>query len=221
MVYIDSIKIYDASQAGSGIGMQLAKGSQSVRVVSILIVTMCQLVFPNNVFSGGRPEGININSAWVGYDLKSGDEQPLTDHGWAFSHLRELLPTVNIPNEPTNVIPLEGRPVHPSDITILLKGRKLNLDEIAKKYHIRGIAVFKDGKLLVEGYYDENQRDRPYLMMSMSKSLIGILASIYVERGLLDLGKTVAYYLPEMAASEGECSRGRCVSVLCRWAPGR
>lgn len=201
MVYIDSIKIYDASQAGSGIGMQLAKGSQSVRVVSILIVTMCQLVFPNNVFSGGRPEGININSAWVGYDLKSGDEQPLTDHGWAFSHLRELLPTVNIPNEPTNVIPLEGRPVHPSDITILLKGRKLNLDEIAKKYHIRGIAVFKDGKLLVEGYYDENQRDRPYLMMSMSKSIIGTLASIYVERGLLDLEKTVAYYLPEMAAS--------------------
>lgn len=180
---------------------QLEKLSLSIKVVFILVLSTCQLFFSNTVFSSGRPEGITINSAWVGYDLKSGEELPLTDHGWAFSHLRELLPTVDIPIEPLHVMPLRGSPVHPSKINLTLKGKKLNLDEIAKKYHIRGIAVLKDGELLVEGYYGENQRDRPYIMMSISKSIIGTIASIYVDRGLLDLEKTVADYLPKMAVS--------------------
>ena len=181
--------------------MQLQKILPPIKVIFILVATTWQMFLSHNTLSSARPEGININSAWVGYDLKTGEEQLLTDHSWAFSHLRELLPTVDIPNEPDNVIPLEGRPLHPSAVSILLKGKKQNLDQLAKKYHIRGIAVMKDGQLLVEGYYGENQRDRPFLMMSMSKSIIGTIASIYVERGLLDLEKTVADYVPEMADS--------------------
>ena len=64
---------------------QLEKLSLAIKVVFILVLSTCQLFFSNTVFSSGRPEGITINSAWVGYDLKSGEELPLTDHGWAFS----------------------------------------------------------------------------------------------------------------------------------------
>ena len=109
---------------------RLEKLSLSIKVVFILVLSTCQLFFSNTVFSSGRPEGITINSAWVGYDLKSGEELPLTDHGWAFSHLRELLPTVDIPIEPQHVIPLRGSPVHPSKINLTLKGKKLNLDDL-------------------------------------------------------------------------------------------
>ena len=117
---------------------QLEKLSLSIKVVFILVLSTCQLFFSNTVFSSGRPEGITINSAWVGYDLKSGEELPLTDHGWAFSHLRELLPTVDIQIEPQHVIPLRGSPVHPSKINLTLKGKKLNLDDL-KPYQKRQI----------------------------------------------------------------------------------
>ncbi len=181
--------------------MQIEDKTASAKLFFIFFLTASQFFAAANILAGERPEGININSAWVGYDLQTGQEQLLTHHSWAFSHLRELLPTVNIPHDPRKIRPLDGRAVHPSDIDVLLQGKKLNLDVIAKKYHIRGLAVLKDDKLLVEGYYGENQRNRPYLMMSMSKSLVGVIAAIYAERGLLDFQKSVADYLPEMSKS--------------------
>jgi len=181
--------------------IQLKSGAVSRWCRRNPLLMMCLIIAASHVFGDDRPDGININSAWVGYDLQTGQEQLLTHHSWAFSHFRELLPTVNISHDPRKVRPLAGRPVHPSDVSVLLNGEKQNLDAIAKKYHIRGLAVLKDDKLLVEGYYGEHQRDRPYLMMSMSKSIIGTIAAIYAQRGLLDLEKTVLDYLPEMENS--------------------
>ena len=60
------------------------------------------------------------------------------------------------------------------------------------------IAVYKDGELVVEGYYGEQKPDRPHLMMSMTKSVTAVLVAKYVAEGLIDLNKTVADYIPEL-----------------------
>ena len=66
------------------------------------------------------------------------------------------------------------------------------------------IAVYKDGELVVEGYYGEQKPDRPHLMMSMTKSLTAVLVAKYVAEGLIDLNKTVADYIPELAKVVGD-----------------
>lgn len=140
--------------------------------------------------AGTQPVGIDKTNAQFG-----------PNNRWAFSHMREVYPTALIENNPASVSPLEGTPKHPTQIKINFRGQDVNLDTLAKTYYTDAIAVYKDGKLLVEGYYGEQKRARPHLMMSMTKSVTAVLVAKYEAAGLIDLTKTIAEYLPELAAS--------------------
>ena len=139
---------------------------------------------------GNRPAGIDKTNA-----------QFPPNNRWAFSHMRELYPTALIQNDPNGKRPLHGAPAHPSEVLIGFRGKQTSLDELAKRYFTDAIAVYKDGELLVEGYYGEQNPARPHLMMSMTKSVTAVLIAKYVAKGLIDLDKTVAEYLPELTNS--------------------
>ena len=115
--------------------------------------------------------------------------------------MRELYPTALINNDPRRKHLLPGNPAHPSEISINFRGNQVSLDALARRYFTDAIAVYKDGELVVEGYYGEQKPDRPHLMMSMTKSLTAVLVAKYVAEGLIDLNKTVADYIPELAKS--------------------
>lgn len=140
--------------------------------------------------AGTQPVGIDKTNAQFG-----------PNNRWAFSHIREIYPTALIENDPGNVSPLEGTPKHPKEVMITFRGQEVSLDSLAKKYYTDAIAVYKNGKLLVEGYYGEQKRARPHLMMSMTKSVTAVLVAKYEAEGLIDLTKKVADYLPELADS--------------------
>jgi CubicO group peptidase (beta-lactamase class C family) len=139
---------------------------------------------------GARPAGMTLSNFQQG-----------PHNRWAFSHIREILPTANIPHEAASVQMLEGSPALPKDVTIPYGGKDVNLDALIREQYGDGILVMKDGKRLVEGYYSELSADKPHLMMSMSKSVVAVLAGIYADKGILDLSKSVAHYLPEMKGS--------------------
>lgn len=140
--------------------------------------------------AGTQPVGIDKTNAQFG-----------PNNRWAFSHMREIYPTALIENNPAYVSPLAGTPKHPSDVTINFRGKETSLDSLAKKNYIDAISVYKDGELLVEGYYGEQKRSRPHLMMSMTKSVTAVLVAKYAAEGLINVNKTVADYLPELANS--------------------
>ena len=51
-----------------------------------------------------------------------------------------------------------------------------NIDEIVKKRFIDGIIILKNDEILFEQYYGNLTEDKPHLMNSISKSVVGLLA---------------------------------------------
>ena len=74
---------------------------------------------------------------------------------WAFSHLREVLPTAAIQRDPAGFQPLAVSDEFSSDFSVSLEGQEQSIDEIAAAQFIDGLLVLKDGKIVAERYYGQ------------------------------------------------------------------
>jgi CubicO group peptidase (beta-lactamase class C family) len=61
--------------------------------------------------------------------------------------------------------------------------------------------VLQDGALVSEWYGPLGAPDRPHALMSVSKSVIGCVAAVLIDRGQLDPDAEVTRYVPELAGS--------------------
>ena len=61
--------------------------------------------------------------------------------------------------------------------------------------------VLQDGKLVTEWYGPQGGPDRTHALMSISKSIVGCVAAILIDRGQLDADAEITGYIPELAAS--------------------
>jgi CubicO group peptidase (beta-lactamase class C family) len=120
---------------------------------------------------------------------------------WAFSHLREMITTVNISKDKDFTRSLPSSAVEPQDVIINWKGSQTNLTDVLASQYNDGILVLKDGEILVEGYFGALTEQRPHAMFSMSKSVVGIIAAILENKGMVDLSKPVSFYVPELIGS--------------------
>lgn len=102
---------------------------------------------------------------------------------WAFHHVRELIPTADIPNDPRRIRELPTEP------------RALDLDGFLRETDTDGIAVLQRGKLVLERYFNGMTDETPHILMSVSKSMLGLLVD---ELGL-DTARPVTDILPELA----------------------
>lgn len=59
------------------------------------------------------------------------------------------------------------------------------------------LLVYRDGRLLFEGYFNEHRRDDPHRLASGTKSFVGVLAMMAAEDGLLKLDEKAADTLTE------------------------
>ena len=62
-------------------------------------------------------------------------------------------------------------------------------------------AVLQAGELAAEWYVQGGGPDMVHAVLSVTKSLVGCVAGILLNRGVLDENETVARYVPELAAS--------------------
>ncbi len=101
---------------------------------------------------------------------------------WAFHHVRELIPTADIPNDPASVrcLPLEAR--------------ELDLEAFLRETDTDGMAIVRRGKLVFERYANGMTPETPHILMSVSKSMLGLLIH---ELGI-DAGRRVADIIPEL-----------------------
>ncbi len=138
----------------------------------------------------GRPEGLTLaNFQYPPYNR------------WAFSHVREVITTANIPHDNRRILKLEKSPDARDDFSLQYQGKLRHMDEIAAEQYIDGILVIKDGRILVEKYYGALRPELPHLMMSVNKSVVALLAGKLAEQGRIDLSRSVAHYVPALAAS--------------------
>lgn len=121
---------------------------------------------------------------------------------WAWSNMRQLLPTIAVWRGPGPAAPL------PRDLQSLgairsttLDGRSITFDQALAETYTDGIVVLHRGRLVFERYFGALKPHQQHIAMSVTKSVTGTLAGILVAEGKIDPKAPVTTYVPELATS--------------------
>jgi CubicO group peptidase (beta-lactamase class C family) len=122
---------------------------------------------------------------------------------WAFRHMREIMPTQPIPADRHTTRPLETATIaSPLAAPVTrLDGTTTTAQHVFATTWTDALLVLQDGKVVDEHYYAGMTERTPHLLMSVTKSIVGCVAGILADRGLLGPDEHVTTYVPEAAAS--------------------
>ena len=113
---------------------------------------------------------------------------------WAFWHTRELLPTQRIAAAggapPWSLVPLTD----PPDLQPIVG------DVLARSFTDAWL-VLQDGRVVQEWYGEGGAADAPHAVLSVTKSVVGCVAGVLVDRGQLGLDDLVTDHVPELAST--------------------
>ena len=104
---------------------------------------------------------------------------------WAFHHVRELVPSADIPNDPANV-----RALPPEGVDFAETG----IESFLRETDTDGMAIVRRGRLVFERYGNGMSDETPHILMSVSKSMLGLLVH---EIGI-DAARRVVEVIPEL-----------------------
>jgi CubicO group peptidase (beta-lactamase class C family) len=121
---------------------------------------------------------------------------------WAWSNIRQLVPTVNVWRGagPASVLPREEHDIGAS-ASVTMDGRPMTFERMLEETYADGIAVLHRGKLIYERYFGALKPHKPHIAMSVTKSFTGTLAGILVAEGKIDPQAPVTDYVPELRTS--------------------
>lgn len=156
------------------------------------IFVIAFFLFPTSTYPDqiSRPKDLNLSNFQFG-----------PSNRWSFSHLREVLPTVNIEHSEEHALKLKKNKKYNENFDLDYDGQTQSINDIAGKRYIDGIIILKNDEILFERYYGDLTEDKPHLMNSLSKSVVGLLAGRLEQDGLIDFDKPVSYYVPELSKS--------------------
>ncbi len=123
---------------------------------------------------------------------------------WAFWHVGEILPTYRVPRGDEPARPLPAAAAAPDLLAVAVTrvdGSPGPAGEILEGTFTDAYVVLQDGQVVAEWYGPLGAPDRAHALMSVSKSVVGCVAAVLIDRGQLDAGREVTSYVPELAAS--------------------
>lgn len=122
--------------------------------------------------------------------------------GWTFCHIAELFPTAIISRGSGRAAPLPKRITSLVDVRCRdADGESTTVGAVMKATETDGWMVVHDGKLVAEQYAGEMEPDTLHLLMSVSKSIVGILVGALAAQGVLDLEEQVTALVPDLERS--------------------
>jgi CubicO group peptidase (beta-lactamase class C family) len=121
---------------------------------------------------------------------------------WAFHHMRELGPTVQVwrgDDKPSMLreMPQQMDPLAFEDD----KGGKTTLADWQRSTFTDGLLVMHKGVVVYQKHYSGMAAHQPHSLWSMSKSFTGLLATMLIKEGVIDPNALVVKYLPELKDS--------------------
>ncbi|HWN00914.1 MAG TPA: serine hydrolase domain-containing protein [Streptosporangiaceae bacterium] len=128
---------------------------------------------------------------------------------WAFWHVGDLLPTYRVPRGDGTPRPLPAAAARPDllSVPVTRMGRTSGppvtstVGDVLGDTYTDAYLVLQDGALVTEWYGPLGAPDRPHALMSVSKSVVGCVAAVLIDRGLLDPDAEITSYVPELAGS--------------------
>ena len=123
---------------------------------------------------------------------------------WAFSHMRELLPTVPVSRGggPVAALPRAERSGFDAvPFTPIGGSRPMTWGEAFDANYTDGVVVLHRGRVVYERYAGALAPGRQHIAFSVTKSFVATLAGILMAEGVLDERATVGSYVPELRQS--------------------
>ena len=139
------------------------------------------------------------NAIPPGFSLDSWQDGPI--NRWAFQNIPQFLPTVEIkPADNPVSVPVEIDSKIES-VEIEVANQRFVLPELLTDLDTDAIVVLQRGVLTYEKYFNGMHITSPHLLQSVSKSVLGVLYGIMADKGVIDIDKTIGFYLPELLDS--------------------
>lgn len=136
----------------------------------------------------------------VRFDNGSGYRFPATR--WAFSNMRQLVPTSAVWRGEGAVVALPRGERDLGGVRLTtLDGKVMTFDDALAGTYADGILVLHRGQVVYERYFGALNVHRPHIAMSLTKSVVGTLAAVLAAQGRLDPSALVTRYVPEMAGT--------------------
>jgi len=123
---------------------------------------------------------------------------------WAFWHVGDLLPTYRVPRGDGTPRPLPAAAARPDLLSVPVTRMDRTpgtVGDVLGDTYTDAYLVLQDGALVTEWYGPLGAPDRPHALMSVSKSVVGCVAAVLIDRGQLDPDAEITSYVPELAGS--------------------
>ncbi len=120
---------------------------------------------------------------------------------WSVAHMRQLMPTVNVPKGLGVASQLPENSYAGMDeitFTPLGSGTKMTWKESLSQTYADGIIIMHKGTIVYEKYFGALKADGQHAVMSVTKSMVGTLGILLVCEGVIDPAKKVSFYVPEL-----------------------
>jgi CubicO group peptidase (beta-lactamase class C family) len=135
-----------------------------------------------------------------GFPVTLDNWQTAAQIGWTFCHIAEIFPTATIWRGAEPAAPLQRRIESVADLPCRdAGGNPSTVGAIMAATNTDGWMVVHGDDILAEEYAGAMEPATLHLLMSVSKSIVGILVGALVAEGVLDVGQQVTAYVPARA----------------------
>lgn len=122
---------------------------------------------------------------------------------WAFNHVSELVPSAMISAHPrADSLPVQ--PIDLSRLTVRYEQADWTLAQWLQQTYTDSLVVLKNGHIAYEYYAEGQSPSVPHIWMSVSKSVLGLMAGIMAEKYQIDLDSSLVRHIPELRGSAFE-----------------
>jgi CubicO group peptidase (beta-lactamase class C family) len=121
---------------------------------------------------------------------------------WAFHHMRELGPTVQVWRGDEKPSLVREAPQAMDSLRLEDdQGGRITLADWQRTTFTDGLLVLHKGAIVYQSHYAGMAAHQPHALWSMSKSFTGLLATMLIKEGMIDPNALVTQYLPELKDS--------------------
>ncbi|MBZ9994207.1 serine hydrolase domain-containing protein [Mesorhizobium sp. BH1-1-4] len=120
---------------------------------------------------------------------------------WTFQHVRDLLPTTQVWRGagPASLLQADLREI--DAIPFMAEGQAYTVGSFLDTSYADGLLVLHGGKIVAERYLNGMTPHSQHLSQSVAKSVVGTVAGILIDRGVVDPAASLTHYLPELEAT--------------------
>jgi CubicO group peptidase (beta-lactamase class C family) len=148
---------------------------------------------PDSTASSFDPQDVNLAN-WRGRPYNT----------WSFRNLGALMPTSAIPAPvaaAASASAAQSLAASLGQFSLGAGSKALSLEQFLRKTCTDGFVVSVDGRIAYEFYDNGTTGDTQHILMSVTKSLVSLVAGILHARGSFDVNAAVGAILPEVAGT--------------------